>query len=410
MQQPFLYYKDKVKYDYILQASVKVECNSDIVREIINLFSNEDFLAMYFENVGLGCVYTQVEYFHNKLRIVFGISNNDYKQPFDEKYLEKCIKNLILSLNKNIDGMQKVDEEEIKVENLLTSSIDLENIDKKLVSENTIRFCCGDNTSHFSLTDDGIIEIYHNYKLENMFPFSKKGLIRECKTLLENDYTLSDNIIDNNDAASMKNDLKQKIDAIDELQDLQDELQDKVSTLMGESLEQSDEYALVVFKKSGNKFNPSAVIQNISIDGYYTAKSMDDVGIYKKDEADRYVEIFNRYKKKDNIELQAVSKNEIQDMKIVTESIDLELYDEFPSSELTDAPINMETLQHMNLDNDLTTDQCMWVTIHLGSVADLYSALCDLFSECDSDIEISIDDYIANLKDGGVIETWKTKI
>lgn len=411
MQQPFLKYKDKVKYDYILQATSVVECDANTVNEIIKLFSDEDFLAMYFEKVGLGCVYTQVEWLNGKLRILFGITEVDCNQPFDEEYLENCIVDVVTSLNKNIDNI-KIEKGEIKVD-LISKPVDLENIDKKLVSENTIKFCNGDDTSCFSLTDDGIIEIYHNSKLENNFPFSKIGLIRECKNLLENDYSLVNDTFDKEtDAASLKQELEQNIEAVDELQDLKDELQDKVNNLMGESLEQSDDYALVVFKKVGNKFNPSAAIHYISTDGYYTADKMSDVCFYHKDEADRYAEIFNRYKKKDNIELQAVAKNDFNDLKLVNESVDMDLYNDFPSSDITSEPINLETFKQMNLDNDLTMDQQAWIILHFGSIADLYSALCDLFNECQDtvDVQISIDDYIANLLDGGVIDTWKTKI
>lgn len=251
--QPFDYYKNKdVEYDYILQASVKTDIVGNTMSDIINLFSNEDLLQMYFPKVGLGRVYCKAEYLNKKLNITFGISGADNNEQFTVKDLTENIKSFIKSLNKNItqEPELKIKEGDIKVDILAENKEIIDNIDKKLVSENKLSFVRGLDTQVFNLTDDGIVEQYLNEKLQNSFPFSKLGIIRECKNAFQEGYVLREaeietNNKDLNDVAlenpeEAKQALQQNIEAVEEIQQLKDELVDKVDSLMEENKLEED--------------------------------------------------------------------------------------------------------------------------------------------------------------------------
>ena len=123
----------------------------------------------------------------------------------------------------------------------MASLIDINNIDKQLVTEGVLNFTRGDDITSFNLTDDGIIEKYNNKKLENSFTFSKLGLIRECKCLIDTGYSLETKTeadipqehkeVDLSNSEQMKQELQSQIDTVDELQDLKDELDDKLDAL-----------------------------------------------------------------------------------------------------------------------------------------------------------------------------------
>ena len=255
--QPFDYYKNKdVEYDFILSASVNLgETSEEVLPEIISLIKDEDLLAMYFDKIALGRVYPKVEYLNGKLYFTFGISLVDAKERPTSKDLIKNINNFILSLNKNLEDKDiKIKEGDIKVEVITENKNNFDNIDKVLVSENNLYFSRGNDIQRFKLTDDGIVEKYLNENLQNIFPFSKLGLSRECKTLANEGYTLTmklneanitsttatgnsnEDKLDISDPEKAKQDLQQNIKDVEEIQDLKDELDDKMANLMEESI------------------------------------------------------------------------------------------------------------------------------------------------------------------------------
>ena len=255
--QPFDYYKNKdVEYDFILSASVNLgETSEEVLPEIISFIKDEDLLAMYFDKIALGRVYPKVEYLNGKLYFTFGISLVDAKERPTSKDLIKNINNFILSLNKNLEDKDiKIKEGDIKVEVITENKNNFDNIDKVLVSENTLYFSRGNDIQRFKLTDDGIVEKYLNENLQNIFPFSKLGLSRECKTLANEGYTLTMKLneanitsttatgdgendkLDISDPEKTKQDLQQNIKDVEEIQNLKDELDDKMANLMEESI------------------------------------------------------------------------------------------------------------------------------------------------------------------------------
>ena len=255
--QPFDYYKNKdVEYDFILSASVNLgETSEEVLPEIISFIKDEDLLAMYFDKIALGRVYPKVEYLNGKLYFTFGISLVDAKERPTSKDLIKNINNFILSLNKNLEDKDiKIKEGDIKVEVITENKSNFDNIDKVLVSENTLYFSRGNDIQRFKLTDDGIVEKYLNENLQNIFPFSKLGLSRECKTLANEGYTLTMKLneanitsttatgdgendkLDISDPEKTKQDLQQNIKDVEEIQNLKDELDDKMANLMEESI------------------------------------------------------------------------------------------------------------------------------------------------------------------------------
>ena len=107
--------------------------------------------------------------------------------------------------------------------------------DKKLVQEGTLLFKKDNSNLKYILTDDGMIEKYNDTKLESVTPFAKLSILRECKTKVQEGYTLDTN--NNIDTEQTTQELQAEINAVDKLQDLKDELDTKVNKLVSESEE-----------------------------------------------------------------------------------------------------------------------------------------------------------------------------
>jgi len=255
VEQPYDAYKNKnVEYDYILEAVVPVDTiHSETLPQIINLLKDEDLLKMYFKNVALGRVYGKVMLkLDQHLYFKFGISLVDADTKITSKELIKEVVEFILSLNKNVstDNLN-LNKGDINVE-VITENKTVNDYDKIIVNEG--KFCLGKDTDMhmFSMTDDGIIEHYHNEKLEDSFPFAKLTLTRECKSLTQNGYTLTrvvedlekdklkQDVLDNPD--KVKQDIQASIDTVDEIQAKQDELNDKLNNLLGEEKEITERF------------------------------------------------------------------------------------------------------------------------------------------------------------------------
>jgi hypothetical protein len=413
--QPFDYYKSDVTYDYILKAIITVE---EIPVEVVSLLQttfDDDFLKMYFEKVALGNVYCKAEIVDNKIEITFGIRIQDSEEAFDEKYLTNCIKEYVARLNKNIatEPELKIEEGDLKVEVIKESKIIIDNIDKKLVSENKLLFTNGTHNQEFKLTDDGIIEHYEESKLKNSFAFSKLGLMRECKNLIQEGYLLeqdmNDNITDNMLAnpAQAKRELEQSIKDVEEIQELQNELNDKVDELMTESEQPAKEkFALVLYTKYRNKFRPDVVICHMTTGNYIIADTMEEVAQYDEEDADRYIEIFDRYSKTDRWELHKVPMSELASLNLLKETKFIPAINTFPSTEKTCEALCRDDLCSMNFNNDLNEEQKQWVETNVGSTDELYNSMVELYDEIpDNQCPlISIDEYIQELLNEGGIE------
>ena len=312
--QPFDDYKNKgVEYDYILSASVKMGIIEDIMPNLINLLKDEDFMKIYFPDIALGRVYGKVEYINEKLQFTFGISLVDAEKRPTSKELSQNIKDFIISLNKNIETPKLgIKESDITVDIITENKKYLDNIDKTLVNEGKVSFSRADETQSLVLTSDGIVERYINENLCNTMPFSKLGVIRECKALVTDGYTLTwtdrgtgslreaivtnhnndENKITLDNPEETKRELQQNIKDVEEIQDLKDELEDKLTTL-NEDDEIAGDYVLVVYSNIDGEFVPDVCVKGVDGQDYVIADTIEEAGKYNKEEADNIVNMFN---------------------------------------------------------------------------------------------------------------------
>lgn len=233
----FTNYSKKVKYDYILNATVYIDNKFHDLKGIESLIDNEDFLQIYFPQPGLGRIYVDVNMEKGFLFFRFGITEIDKKEDFTSKDLKEDIIEMILSLNKNIDYFKEnsIERGDIKLHVIK----DTESYDRKLVNEGKLTFV-SDMTEILKLTDEGKVEYYINNGLKESFDFSKQKVNTLCESLVQQGAWLeeSDNLDYNNLNSNLEQteqNIKTGIEKVDELQDLKDELMDKVDTLVNES-------------------------------------------------------------------------------------------------------------------------------------------------------------------------------
>ena len=430
--QPFDDYKNKgVEYDYILSASVKIGIIDDIMPNLINLLKDEDFMKIYFPDIALGRVYGKVEYINEKLQFTFGISLVDAKKRPTSKELSQNIKDFILSLNKNIETPKlDIKESDITVDIITENKKYLDNIDKTLVNEGKVSFSRAGETQSLVLTSDGIVERYINEDLCNTMPFSKLGVIRECKALVTDGYTLTwtdrgtgnlqeatitpmNNNNDNkitldDDPEQIKKDLQQNIKDVDEIQTLKDELEDKLDTL-NEDGEIAGDYVLVVYTNVNGEFVPDTCVKGIDGQDYIIANSIEEAGKYSKEEADKIVNMFNDPKVNgEKYLLKSVKFDDLNKLDGLYESKEIKTEDTedefFPSTKFTSQWLSADQLRDFNISRDLTIDQIAWVQANIGNIYEVEDGVRHFISSIDnldlSDQQIiKLDDYFNNLKD-----------
>lgn len=430
--QPFDDYKNKgVEYDYILGASVKIGIIDNIMPNLINLLKDEDFMKVYFPDIALGRVYGKVEYINEKLQFTFGISLVDAKKRPTSKELSQNIKDFILSLNKNIETPKlDIKESDITVDIITENKKYLDNIDKTLVNEGKVSFSRAGETQSLVLTSDGIVERYINEDLCNTMPFSKLGVIRECKALVTDGYTLTwtdrgtgnlqeatitpmNNNNDNkitldDDPEQIKKNLQQNIKDVDEIQTLKDELEDKLDTL-NEDGETAGDYVLVVYTNVDGEFVPDTCVKGIDGQDYVIANSIEEAGKYSKEEADKIVSMFNDPKVNgEKYLLKSVKFDDLNTLDGLYESKEIKTEDTrdefFPSTKFTSQWLSADQLRDFNISRDLTIDQIAWVQTNIGNVYEVEDGIRHFISSIDnldlSDQQIiKLDDYFNNLKD-----------
>ena len=226
MGNPFDDYKDKVNYDYIIEAKMKykfkggneeqkLDATDKIIENIEKLISDEDYNKMCFDDVELGRVYPRLDEIDDTLDMTFGICITEESANVTLQDLKDDVEEYMFVLDSNIDGVtvygwENEDEDvdvatvylktsrdiEINVlkqpenkdakkesKELKTEEVDIGVIDKTLVQFGNLVFKnpeTGD-TIEYVLNDDGKIEIYLNSELVNTLPFSKVSIQKECK-------------------------------------------------------------------------------------------------------------------------------------------------------------------------------------------------------------------------------------
>ena len=422
--QPFDSYKNEgVEYDYILQANVKLEeFNDDSKAQLLSLLTNEDFLGIYFTQIALGRVYSKYEYLNDKLHFTFGISLVDAPEKVTSKDLIDDIKEFILSLNKNIiqTPKLKIKEGDIKVEILSENKAIIDNIDKRLVNESTISFTNGNNVQSLVLTSDGIVEKYINNTLNSTMPFSKLGVIRECKSLIANGYSLTikteaeiQNNIDNSNVLDnpeqTKQELQQDIKDIDEIQDLKDELEDKLNTLYEEV--DSKNYVVAIYTKIGNDYKPDVLISGVenSNNGnvYVVADDIESAAHYTQEMAESIAQNFiDETVTNDTPQFiaKAISVDDLDSLEGLYENRVYGIQEnnninDFPSNEFTQEVKTANQLSVLTLEKDLSLEQINWLQEHIGNIYEIEDGLRNFAAGINRITEpiISLDDYFNKL-------------
>lgn len=420
--QPFDYYKNKdVEYDYILNATVNNvdTVSNDMVSTIIELLKDEDLLKMYFKKVSLGRVYGKVSYNNSQLYFTFGISLVDTNDRPTSKEIIQYIKDFILSLNKNIDNKKiNIKESDIKVDIITENKYSLDNIDKKLVNESIISFNRGNDNKSLSLTSDGIVERYANGVLCGTMPFSKLGIVRECKSLVADGYSLTlkteATINSNNENAQnrddeitldnpdeVKKDLEQDIKDVDEIQTLKDELDDKLDKL-NEDTDSAQKYVLVLYTNIDGDYQPDVCLKGIDGENYVVADDIEDADVFSKEDAEKYAELFNKKSSQEGNKfiLKAVNLDDITKLSGLYESKETKT-NSFPSSDFTKQVMTANQLKLVDIENDLDAEQIEWLRDNIGNIYEIKDGLKNFVNEMsivDGNEEIiSLDDYFNEL-------------
>ena len=369
-----------------------------------------------------------MEYINEKLQFTFGISLVDAKERPTSKEIAQNIKDFILSLNRNIEEEKlKIKESDIKVDIITENKFDINEIDKQLVNESVISFSRNNDVQSLTLTSDGIVERYANGVLCGTIPFSKLGIVRECKSLIADGYTLTwtdrgtgslkeatitnpnndnNNITLDDDPEQIKKDLQQNIQDVEEIQTLKDELEDKLDTL-NEDTESANEYVLVIYTNINGDFVPDVCVKEVKGDSYVVADSVDDAERFNKEDAEKFAEVYNSYK--ENAErhiLKAVAVEDLQNLQGLYENKELvteEVSNEFPSTEFTAKELTRDELYNIDLAKDLSEEQITWVCKAFG-VNDLngitegiHRFADEVFVFGDSPV-ITLDKYLVELK------------
>ena len=362
---PFDEYKNKVDYEYVIEATLPIKFTSseydepypeqleeayeDIEEQLEALLTDEDYMKMDWEDVGLGRVYGKlVDFDDSQIVMQFGVSSKEADKPFTTQDLIDYAKEFMWVLNSNTDGVSisgvtipgtipddNIDDseslepdyihfeptikssDEVKVKVIKEPTVKKEssisnniNIDKKLVNEGKLTFIKEDKNKTIILSDEGELIFYDNDELYNKLPFSKSGLQKECKSIITEGYKLKEqDIVDDKDLEATKQNLEKGIEKVDQLQDLKDEFINKVDNLVNESLDSN------------------------------------------------------------NIE--------------------------FPSSEYTKQLIDPKNLDNLDLENTLTDEQINWITQNLCSLEELINGLYNLFGIIAiEEPVITLDNYI----------------
>lgn len=431
----FSNYRNKVKYNYILNATVHINKEFHDIKSIENLVDDEDFLQIYFKEPGLGRVYVDINLEKGFLFFRFGISDVDKKEDFTSKELKDDIIEMILSLNKNIDYFNdnNIERGDIKLHVIK----DTESYDKKLVNEGKLTFV-SDMTEVLKLTDEGKVEYYINNGLKESFDFSKQKVNTLCESLVQQGAWLEENDDLDSNLEQAEQNIKTGIEKVDELQNLKDELMNKVDTLVNES--KTNEYDILdkeldelikkdatdtelndFLEKAANNDNitnqeytklqykaqdtrridesktETWVIKNTKTNRYLSEKSNNDYywvkDIDKARKFSSYEDVF------DFIERESKFGNNGADN---WEEIQLNESKQFPSTENTKKRLCYNDIKGLNLvDNYLNEDQIKWIEENISNkyhFEDGFKNIYDLLELDDNDHFISIDEYIDNIQ------------
>lgn len=287
-----------------------------------------------------------------------------------------------------------------------------EAMDKELVTKGKLYFIKENNSKTVNLTDDGEVEFYENNKLKNTIPFSKTGVIKQCKDIITEGYTLQEQDDNTNtdgtpdiDVQQTKKNLEQGIKDVDELQNLKDELNDKVNNLVNESV-QDDLYVLVLYTNVNNNFDPDVIIDKNGV----VQDDLDSAPKYSKKEAEQMAKKLNNNIDSEQWEIRCIPVKEVTNIEMLNETKQLKLEnlkdDPFPSTEFTQCELTPLEANKLDCQQDLNIEQCAWIITHFDSLdnfEECFKQFVDIISVGQNIPFISIDEYINGLLQGGSI-------
>lgn len=421
-ESSFEQYKDKVDYDIILEGTIGYEVvgadesstpteeqlqdgEEKIFEQIKSLINNEDFLYDIFEDTGIarGRIYgefTDQEVNDNKLYFKLGISKEESTKKLDINEIKEYFEQFLEDLGSNVDlesvmGWSNEEEDvepthvelditgkpEIKIlknetesvkDNKVTESKIIDSIDRKLVMEGKLAFIKENNIKSIILNDDGIMELYENKKLIDSKPFSKLGVQRLYKSIIQEGYSIYITTGEYPVYSSKKYDT---VDTEEQAQDIVAELNSQGISAGYEKDEnlQEDVKSDEIKDSNGDNIDLEQTKQNIE----QSIEKVDELQDLKDELQDKVDNLYNESKMEE------------------------EKIDSFVSTPFTQQLLNTQDIYNLKPEQELTVEQVAYITNLFGSLDDFKESLIQLADMTALPIEthfISIDEYIKEME------------
>lgn len=369
---PFDDYKNKVNYDYILKASLPIKFTSkeygtpyqeqieeaypELEEQIESLLTNEDYMKEDWEDVGLGRVYAKLDDIDDSIDITFGVSIKEAEKPFTLEDLIDYAKEFMWVLDSNTD--------EVSIYGVtIPGTIDYDdNIDDSQTLE--------PDYIHFKPT----IKSSKDVKVEVIKePSEKKDESLATKTE-ELDLNMLDKMLVQNNELHFKD------------ENTGSEIMYKLN----------DDGVIEIYVD--NKLVNSLPFSRLAVQRE-CKKTLQEGFKLVEEESDSLD--LDLSKTKQNLEQGIEKVDELQDLKDeLADKVDTLVNEdyqstEFPSTEFTKQLIDPMSLDKIDLQNNLTNDQKLWITNNICSIDEIISGLYDLFNIINiTEPVISLDTYI----------------
>lgn len=430
--------KDKIKFNYEFKVKFpiqyyvigedsnkindeqKLTISDQVLQGIEQTLLDRDYINEYFpkEDKIQQC-YLDVNDVYDDIEMYFGFITD---KDVDINTVKKDIKIFMENLNSNIDYNSSINGIELDPTSIafrpnkskpiqITQINNIKEIneamDKELVTKGKLYFVKENSSKMVNLTDDGEVELYENKELKSTIPFSKTGVIKECKDILAEGYILQEDTENNTntdgtpdiDVQQTKKNLEQGIKDVDELQNLKDELNDKMNNLVNESV-QDDLYVLVLYTNVNDNLDPDVIIDNNGV----VQDDLDSAPKYSKEEVEQMAKNLNDSINSEQWEIRCIPVNEATKMKMLNETKQLKLEnlkdDSFPSTEFTQRELTPLEVNKLDCQQDLSIEQCAWIITHFDSLDNFeesFKQFINIISVGDNIPFISIDEYINGL-------------
>ncbi len=420
---PFDKYKNEVEYNFILKGIAKYKLNAissetdkvmeldfdqtidageEIEKQIESILNDEDFLKMYFPEVGLGRVYCKLDSIDDTINIIFGISNKELEKEFSIQDLKEDVEEFFKNLDSNIEGVHVTgmsgnedphdDTDPAYVTLEILDDIKIEVIKEEVENtkiekvENLIEFL---NKNKITESFDINLPLLQDYCLNNNLVMQQSDPTNNCswELYIYND----DNISDINLLSTLIYDLDKnewEIDSDSSIEDIDNiETDNKVEIdklLVNEgkiilkkennikSIYLNDD-GIIEFYENKNIYNTQPFSKSklqkeykqLIKEGYKIIKESEDINnIPDKNDLEQT---------KQNLEQGIERVDQLQDLKdelinkvdnLVNESIDSKIQP-FPKSEFAKKALSLNDLDQEKFINNLTKEQINWINTNV---------------------------------------------